>query len=225
MTPANFPWDRRRARPTVRPGSSAECTVTAGNTTALSWATDATQGADTGVRSPESAPPTRHRVSEGWEPTTGKLPTPLRPRRAWWDARSVHPPSTKQPTAPTHIAASRPGNTTWPADLKELSDCWRNLSGWRDEILNLLRHRQTNGSAEGVTNKIKVMKRRSYGFTNRDRYRRRVQLTCHRPKRDDPTPPPIGDPTNRRRRVSGSRYTYGLVTEIVQWPFASTFKK
>lgn len=67
------------------------------------------------------------------------------------------------------------------ADQKELSDCWRNLSTWRDEILNYFDDRQTNGYAEGVTNKIKVMKRRSYGFTNRDRYRRKVLLTCRRP--------------------------------------------
>ena len=67
------------------------------------------------------------------------------------------------------------------ANLKELNDCWRNLSRWRDEILNYFDDRQTNGYAEGVTNKIKVMKRRSYGFTNRDRYRRKVLLTCRRP--------------------------------------------
>lgn len=64
------------------------------------------------------------------------------------------------------------------ADVKELSDCWRNLNQWRDEILNYFDDRQTNGYAEGITNKIKVMKRRSYGFTNRDRYRRKVLLTC-----------------------------------------------
>jgi transposase len=68
------------------------------------------------------------------------------------------------------------------ANLKELTDCWRNLSRWRDEILNYFEDRQTNGYAEGVTNKIKVMKRRSYGFTNRDRYRRKVLLTCRRPR-------------------------------------------
>jgi transposase len=67
------------------------------------------------------------------------------------------------------------------AGLKELSDCWRNLSRFREEILAYFDDRQTNGYAEGVTNKIKVMKRRSYGFANRDRYRRKVLLTCCRP--------------------------------------------
>lgn len=67
------------------------------------------------------------------------------------------------------------------AGIKELDDCWRSMNNWRHEILNYFDDTQTNGYAEGVTNKIKVMKRRSYGFTNRDRYRRKVLLTCRRP--------------------------------------------
>lgn len=67
------------------------------------------------------------------------------------------------------------------AGIKELTDCWRHLQRWREEILAYFDDRQTNGYAEGVTNKIKVMKRRAYGFANRDRYRRKVLLTCRRP--------------------------------------------
>lgn len=66
------------------------------------------------------------------------------------------------------------------AGLKELSDTWRNLVWWREPILAYFEDRQTNAYAEGVTNKIKVMKRRSYGFRNRARYRHKVLLTCRR---------------------------------------------
>jgi hypothetical protein len=57
---------------------------------------------------------------------------------------------------------------------------WRTLAHWRDEILNYLDDPVTNAFAEGITNKIKVMKRRSYGFRDPVRYRHRVLLSCRR---------------------------------------------
>jgi transposase len=66
------------------------------------------------------------------------------------------------------------------AGIKEIADCWRNLQRWREEILAYLDDPQTNGYAEGVTNKIKVMKRRAYGYRNRDRYRRKILTTSRR---------------------------------------------
>ena len=66
------------------------------------------------------------------------------------------------------------------AGLKELSDTWRSMAWWREPILAYHDDRQTNAYAEGVTNKIKVMKRRAYGFRNRTRYRHKVLLTCRR---------------------------------------------
>jgi len=71
----------------------------------------------------------------------------------------------------------------WEANLPaagqfELIQLWRTLQWWRDPILAYLEDRQTNGFAEGVTNKIKVMKRRSYGFRNARRYGHKVLLTC-----------------------------------------------
>lgn len=62
----------------------------------------------------------------------------------------------------------------------ELTQLWRNLQWWREEILAYFEDRQTNGFAQGVTNKIKVMKRRSYGFRNARRYGHKVLLTCGR---------------------------------------------
>lgn len=64
--------------------------------------------------------------------------------------------------------------------LRELKDAWRTLQWWRDQILNHLDDPVTNAFAEGITNKIKVMKRRSYGFRNDKRYRQKVLLACGR---------------------------------------------
>lgn len=63
--------------------------------------------------------------------------------------------------------------------LREFVDTWRTLQWWRQQILNHFDDRLTNAFAEGITNKIKVMKRRSYGFRNAERYRQKV-LMCGR---------------------------------------------
>jgi transposase len=60
--------------------------------------------------------------------------------------------------------------------LREFRNLWRILSHWQDEILNYHDDRQTNGYAEGVTNKIKVLKRRGYGHRHPHRYRAKVLL-------------------------------------------------
>ncbi len=52
------------------------------------------------------------------------------------------------------------------------------LRAWETEILNHFDSRLTNGYAEGVTNKIKVIKRRAYGCPNFHSFRRRVLLAC-----------------------------------------------
>jgi transposase len=64
--------------------------------------------------------------------------------------------------------------------LEEFTNAWRTLQWWRESILNYFDDRITNAFAEGITNKIKVMKRRSYGFRNEQRYRRKVLATCRR---------------------------------------------
>lgn len=69
------------------------------------------------------------------------------------------------------------------AGLLELDQLWRNLQRWRQEILNYFDDRQTNAFAEGVTNKIKVMKRRGYGYQNPRRYGHKVLLTIGRRQR------------------------------------------
>jgi transposase len=66
--------------------------------------------------------------------------------------------------------------------LKEFTNQWRNLKRWRTPILNYFDDPQTNAYAEGITNKIKVMKRRGYGHHDPHRYRHKVlAITQHQP--------------------------------------------
>ena len=64
------------------------------------------------------------------------------------------------------------------AGIPEFLNTWRTLQWWREQILNYFDDRVTNAFAEGITNKIKVMKRRSYGFRDPMRYRQKVLLSC-----------------------------------------------
>jgi transposase len=64
--------------------------------------------------------------------------------------------------------------------LKEFQAVWRVLELWKEPILAYFDDRVTNGFAEGITNKIKVMKRVSYGFRNSYNYRRKVLLMSAR---------------------------------------------
>lgn len=50
---------------------------------------------------------------------------------------------------------------------------------WRTYILNAYKYGYTNGPTEGFNNKIKVLKRISFGLRNFNRYRNRILLTCN----------------------------------------------
>lgn len=63
--------------------------------------------------------------------------------------------------------------------LREFKAAWQVLVYWRDQILNYFDHRHTNAYSEGITNKIKVMKRRGYRHRNPHRYRCKVLLPAH----------------------------------------------
>jgi transposase len=56
---------------------------------------------------------------------------------------------------------------------------------WRQELLAYFDDPATNGYAEGVTNKIKTIKRRAYGLASFASFRDRILLAC---------PPPQADP-------------------------------
>jgi transposase len=49
---------------------------------------------------------------------------------------------------------------------------------WREELLAYFEEPTTNGSAEGVINKVKVIKRRAYGLPSFQSFRHRVLLAC-----------------------------------------------
>ena len=52
----------------------------------------------------------------------------------------------------------------------------RTIKRWIDEILAYFDNRTTQGAVEGINQKIKLIKRRAYGLTNFDNFRRRVLL-------------------------------------------------
>lgn len=52
------------------------------------------------------------------------------------------------------------------------------LNNWLDLILNYFLERWTNAFAEGVNNKIKLIKRRAFGFANFDHFRLRILVEC-----------------------------------------------
>lgn len=60
------------------------------------------------------------------------------------------------------------------ADLTEFSECVTTYTNWEEEILNAFRYPYSNGYTEGCNNRIKVIKRISYGMQNFERFRKRI---------------------------------------------------
>ena len=58
--------------------------------------------------------------------------------------------------------------------LPEFRHCITTFSNWKTEIANIIGERVSNGFIEGSNNKIKVLKRISYGVKNFDRFRNRI---------------------------------------------------
>ena len=50
----------------------------------------------------------------------------------------------------------------------------KTLSNWMDKIANYFQHRTTSAMVEGINNKIKLIKRRAFGFRNFQNFRLRV---------------------------------------------------
>ncbi|MCH8292359.1 transposase [Candidatus Poribacteria bacterium] len=50
----------------------------------------------------------------------------------------------------------------------------RTLDNWADRITNYFLKRTTSGIVEGINNKIKLIKRRAFGFRNFEHFRIRV---------------------------------------------------
>lgn len=61
--------------------------------------------------------------------------------------------------------------------IKEFEKRAKTFQSWRKEILNVFKYGITNGVTEGFNNKIKVLKRSSYGMRDFNRFRTRI-LHC-----------------------------------------------
>lgn len=58
--------------------------------------------------------------------------------------------------------------------IKEFQKHAKTFQSWRKEILNAFKYGIINGVTEGFNNKIKVLKRSSYGIRNFNRFRTRI---------------------------------------------------
>jgi len=63
--------------------------------------------------------------------------------------------------------------------IKEFEKCASTFRHWSKEILNAFKYGLTNGVTEGFNNKIKVLKRISYGIKNFERFRTRILHSCN----------------------------------------------
>jgi transposase len=72
----------------------------------------------------------------------------------------------------------------WSAreDLASFHRFAAQVERWREELLAYFEEPATNGYAEGVTNKIKTIKRRAYGLPSFASFRERILLACAPPQ-------------------------------------------
>ena len=62
--------------------------------------------------------------------------------------------------------------------LKSFEKFLITLSNWKESILNYFDGKVTNGFVEGMNNKIKLIKRKGFGFTNHKHFRYRILDSC-----------------------------------------------
>mgnify|MGYP005611749853 CR=1 FL=1 len=71
-------------------------------------------------------------------------------------------------------------STAEQSQLPEFEKCATTYRHWSKEILNAFKYAHiTNGPTEGFNNKIKVLKRTSYGIRNFEHFRTRILLNMH----------------------------------------------
>lgn len=71
-------------------------------------------------------------------------------------------------------------STAEQSQIPEFEKCAATYRNWCHEILNAFKYSHiTNGPTEGFNNKIKVLKRTSYGIRNFKHFRTRILLTMH----------------------------------------------
>lgn len=62
--------------------------------------------------------------------------------------------------------------------IPEFAHCIDTFTKWRSAIINIVESKLTNGFTEGINNKIKVLKRISFGYRNFERFRNRILYLC-----------------------------------------------
>ena len=71
-------------------------------------------------------------------------------------------------------------STAEQSQLEDFEKCASTFKNWSKEILNAFKYSHiSNGPTEGFNNKIKVLKRTSYGIRNFKHFRTRILLTMH----------------------------------------------
>jgi transposase len=68
------------------------------------------------------------------------------------------------------------------ANIPEFNTFAKMIGWWRQEVLNHFTYRMTNAYAEGVTNRVKVIKRQAYGVPNLVNFEDRILVQCGLPK-------------------------------------------
>lgn len=63
-------------------------------------------------------------------------------------------------------------------DNKHLNKFLKTLNNWKDGVLNYFNERISNGVVEGNNNKIKMIKRRGFGYQNFENFRLRILTEC-----------------------------------------------
>jgi len=68
------------------------------------------------------------------------------------------------------------------SEIPEFQKVAKMIRNWESEVLAYFGHRMTNAFAEGITNKIKVVKRQAYGMRNFANFQERIMVQCGMPK-------------------------------------------
>ena len=61
-------------------------------------------------------------------------------------------------------------------NIKQSIKLANTLINWKQEIINIIKYKINNGYVEGYNNKIKVIKRVSFGLRNYERFRKLIYL-------------------------------------------------
>ncbi len=64
------------------------------------------------------------------------------------------------------------------SNVEEFQRCVQVFRNWFSEIVESFEVPYTNSLTEGFNNKIKVLKRKAYGFRNFERFRKRILYSC-----------------------------------------------